>query len=159
MTIKKVGSLEASSIFDCETNQCRDFSTQASRFYDNPSCVSCFFVGTLPYVYQPKKRPWSPSIYWSFWVNMNMQWKKFWIQKSIIANSNILFISMGMMWANTFGNLLVTYQMSWRRCISFINNIQTSPSSFFVELVTKKGRMSWMPMPWSSFIWMFIHDL
>jgi len=46
--IKKVGSLEARSIPHWETNQCHGFPTQVSRFYENPSCVSCFLVGTLP---------------------------------------------------------------------------------------------------------------
>jgi hypothetical protein len=46
--IKKVGSSEARSILHCETNKCHDFLTQPFRFYDNPSCVSCFLVGTLP---------------------------------------------------------------------------------------------------------------
>jgi hypothetical protein len=31
-------------------------------------------------------------------MNMNMKWKTFWIQGSLIINSNILFISMSMMW-------------------------------------------------------------
>jgi hypothetical protein len=30
-------------------------------------------------------------------VNKNMKWRTFWIQESIIVNSNILFIGMGMM--------------------------------------------------------------
>ncbi len=46
--IKEVGSLEARSIFHYETNQCHDFLIQVFRFYENPSCVSCFLVGTLP---------------------------------------------------------------------------------------------------------------
>jgi hypothetical protein len=46
--IKEVGPLEARSNPHCKTNQCCDFPTQAFRFYENPSCVSCFFVGTLP---------------------------------------------------------------------------------------------------------------
>jgi hypothetical protein len=29
--------------------------------------------------------------------------------------------------------------MPWRRCMSFIDDIQTSPSLFLVELVIKKG--------------------
>ncbi len=63
----------------------------------------------------------------------------FWIQKSLIDNSNILFISMGMMWASAFGNLSITYQMPWKKCIAFFNNIQTNPSPFLMELVAKKG--------------------
>jgi hypothetical protein len=30
-------------------------------------------------------------------VNKNMKWKTFWIQESLIINSNILFIGIGMM--------------------------------------------------------------
>jgi hypothetical protein len=46
--IKEVGLLEARSILQCETNQWHYFLTQAFRFYENPSRVSCFLVGTLP---------------------------------------------------------------------------------------------------------------
>jgi hypothetical protein len=46
--IKEVGSSEGRSKPHCKTNQCCGFPTQASRFYENPSCVSCFFVGALP---------------------------------------------------------------------------------------------------------------
>jgi hypothetical protein len=34
----------------CETNQCRGFPIQVFRFYENPSCVSCFLIKFLPYV-------------------------------------------------------------------------------------------------------------
>ncbi len=42
-------------IFYCETNQCHDFLTQAFMFYENPSCVSCFLVGTLPMSTIPRR--------------------------------------------------------------------------------------------------------
>jgi hypothetical protein len=58
--IRKVGSSKARSIPHCETNQCYGFPTQVFRFYENPSCVSCFFIGTLPHVYHSRKNPWSP---------------------------------------------------------------------------------------------------
>jgi hypothetical protein len=40
---------------------------------------------------------------------------------------------------SALGNLSITYQMPWRRCINFIDNIQTNPSPFLVEFVAKKG--------------------
>jgi hypothetical protein len=40
---------------------------------------------------------------------------------------------------NALGNQSKTYQMPWRKCMNFINDIQTSASMFFVELVTKKA--------------------
>ncbi len=49
--IREVESSEVRSILHCKTNQCHGFPTQASRFYENPSYVSCFFVGTLPCIY------------------------------------------------------------------------------------------------------------
>jgi hypothetical protein len=52
---------------------------------------------------------------------------------------NILFISMGMMWMNALGNQWKTYWMPLRRCMSFIDDIQTNPSLLFVELITRKG--------------------
>jgi hypothetical protein len=61
--IKEVESLEARSIFHCETNQCCDFPTWAFKFYENPSYVSFLLVGTLPHVYHSKKNSWSPSTY------------------------------------------------------------------------------------------------
>jgi hypothetical protein len=53
----KVGSSKVRSIPHYETIQCRGFSTQASKFYENPSCVSCFLVGTLTSIYHPRKNP------------------------------------------------------------------------------------------------------
>jgi hypothetical protein len=53
--IKEVGLSKARSIPHCETKQCHGFPIQASKFYDNPSYVSCFFIGTLPHVYHSKK--------------------------------------------------------------------------------------------------------
>ncbi len=72
-------------------------------------------------------------------VNKHMKWMTFWIQGFIIVKSNILFISMGIIWMDAFGNQCKTYQMPWKRFTSFINDIQTSPSLFFVELVTRRG--------------------
>jgi hypothetical protein len=46
--IKEIGSSEARCNPHCKTNQCCGFPIQASKFYENPSCVSCFFVRTLP---------------------------------------------------------------------------------------------------------------
>ncbi len=57
--IKEVRSLEVKSILHCETNQCRGFPTQASKFYENPFYVSCFLVGTLSCVYHFRNNPWS----------------------------------------------------------------------------------------------------
>jgi hypothetical protein len=53
--IKEVGSSKARSIIHCETNQCHDFLIQAFRLYENPSCVSCFLVGTLPMSTIPRR--------------------------------------------------------------------------------------------------------
>jgi hypothetical protein len=92
-------------------------------------------------------------------VNMNMKWRTFYIQESLIVNSNILFISMGMMWMTALGNQSRTYQMPWRRCMNFIDDTQINPSTPLVKFVTRKEVMSQMPMPWNSIIWMFIHDL
>jgi hypothetical protein len=36
---------------------CSSFLIQASKFYENPSYVSCFLAGTLPCVYHSKKNP------------------------------------------------------------------------------------------------------
>jgi len=43
--------IKARSISHCETNQCRHFPTQVSKFYENPSCVSCFLIGNLRHDY------------------------------------------------------------------------------------------------------------
>jgi hypothetical protein len=66
-------------------------------------------------------------------------------------------VKVATMWMNSLGNQLKTYRMSWRRCMNFIDDIQTNPSLLLVEHVVRREVMSWMPMPWSSFIWMFIH--
>jgi hypothetical protein len=66
-TITEVGSSKAISIIHCETNQCHAFPIQVFKFYENPSCVLCFLVGTLPHIYHSRKNPWSPSTYWSRW--------------------------------------------------------------------------------------------
>ncbi len=55
--IRKIKSLKARSLPHYETNQCYGFPTQAFMFYDNPSYVSCLFVGTLPHIYHSKKNP------------------------------------------------------------------------------------------------------
>jgi hypothetical protein len=99
---KKLDHQKVKSIPQCEINQCCGFPTQASRLYENPSYVSCFFIGTLPRVYY--------SIFMihlhllKSMVNMNMKWKTFKILGSLIVISNILFIGMGMMWMNVVGN-------------------------------------------------------
>ncbi len=64
-TIREVRSSKDKSISHCETNHCHGFRTKASRFYENSSCISCFLVGTLPFICHFKKNPWSPSTYWS----------------------------------------------------------------------------------------------
>jgi hypothetical protein len=55
--IKEVGSSKVKFNIHYETNQCCGFPIQASKFYENPSCVSCFLVGTLPHVYYCRKNP------------------------------------------------------------------------------------------------------
>ncbi len=92
-------------------------------------------------------------------VNKHMKWRTFWIHGSLIINPSILFIGMGMMWMNTLGDQSRTYQMLWRRCMSFINNIWTNPSSFLVERIVKRGSDVIDANAMSSFIWMIIHDL
>jgi hypothetical protein len=64
--------------------------------------------------------------------------------KIFIVNSNILFIGMGMMWASALGNQSRTYQMPWRRCMNFFDNIQTNPSLFLVELINQIQVNSWL---------------
>jgi len=59
--IKEVESSKVKSNICYETNQGCGFPIQASKFYENPSCVSCFLVGTLPHVSYSRKNPWSPS--------------------------------------------------------------------------------------------------
>ncbi len=113
--------------------------TQASKLYENPSCVSCLFIGTLPCICHSKKNSWSPSHLSKSMVNKNMKWMTFWIQGFLIINSNSLFIDMDMIGTNALGNPSKTYHMPWKRFMRFINNIQTSPSLLFVELVTRKG--------------------
>ncbi len=138
MTIKEVGSLKAKSIPNCETNQCHGFSIEVFRFYDNPSCVSCFFVGTWPCVTIPRRvhDPLPPIE-----VNGKHEYEMEDVLDSKISNCQFQYfvINMGMMWASALGNLSITYQMPWRRCINFINNIQTSPSPFLVKFVVRKG--------------------
>jgi hypothetical protein len=46
---------------------------------------------------------------------------------------------MNMMWANAFGNHSRTYQMLWRKCMNFIDDIQTNPCLFLLKLITRKG--------------------
>jgi hypothetical protein len=71
---------------------------------------------------------------------MNIKWRTFYVQESLIINFNILFIGMGMMQTNAFGNKLKkTYQTPWKRFTGFINDIQTSLSPFLVELVKMGG--------------------
>ncbi len=73
-------------------------------------------------------------------ASMNMKWKTFWIQGSLIINFNILFIGMGMMWVKAYGNQSKTYQMSWKKFMNFINYIhETSLSPLLMELVIKRG--------------------
>ncbi len=72
-------------------------------------------------------------------VNKNMKWNTFWIPGSLIINSSIWFIGMNMMWANAFGNHSRTYQMLWRKCMNFIDDIQTNPCLFLLKLITRKG--------------------
>jgi hypothetical protein len=40
---------------------------------------------------------------------------------------------------NAFGNKSRTYQMPWRICMNFIDNIQINPSLLLVEFVIRKG--------------------
>jgi hypothetical protein len=92
---KKVGSLEARSIPHCETNH-YGFLIQDSKFYENPSCVSCFLVRTLPHVYHYRKNPWSPSIYWSWlstkiWSGRHFRFKDF-------ESSTLIFCSLALVW-------------------------------------------------------------
>jgi hypothetical protein len=51
--IREVGSSKVRSIPHCETNQCCGFPTQASKFYENPSCVHVsllepYHMSTIP---------------------------------------------------------------------------------------------------------------
>jgi hypothetical protein len=94
--IREVGSLEARSIPHRETNQCNRFPIQAFKFYDNPSCVSCFFVGTLPHIYIPR-RVYDPPPPIKVDGEREYEVEDIWIQTFLIINSNILFIGMGMM--------------------------------------------------------------
>jgi hypothetical protein len=150
--IQEVRSLKTRSIFHCETNQCHGFWTQTFRFYEIPSCVSYFLVGTL-HVFTIPRRIHDPFPFIEVnGVNMNMKWKTFWIQGFIIVNINILFIGIGMMWTNSLRNQSKTYQMTWIKFTNFINNI-------WWDLSLKREVMLQMSVPWSSFIWIFIHNL
>ncbi len=55
--IREIGLSKVKSIPHCETNQCHGFLIEASMFYESPSCVTCFLVGTLPCVYHSRKNP------------------------------------------------------------------------------------------------------
>ncbi len=68
----------------------------------------------------------------------NMKCRTFWIHGFLIFNSSILFIGMGMMLASALRNQSRTYQMPWRRCMNFINDIQTSPSPLLMKFIVKK---------------------
>jgi len=72
-------------------------------------------------------------------VNKNMKWNTFWIHGSLVVNSSSLFIGMNVMWASAFGNYSRTYQMLWRGCMNFIDDIQTNPRLLLLKLITKKG--------------------
>jgi hypothetical protein len=70
--IREVRSSQAKSILHCETNQCHDFPTQVSKFYENPFYVSHFLVGTLPHAYHSKKKSTIPLHLLKSMVNRNM---------------------------------------------------------------------------------------
>jgi hypothetical protein len=40
---------------------------------------------------------------------------------------------------NALGNQLRTYQMPWKKYMSFIDNIQINPSSLLMEFIVKRG--------------------
>jgi hypothetical protein len=61
------------------------------------------------------------------------------------------------MWVNALGNQLRTYWMPWKRCMNFIDVSKQTQVHSSWNTSLKGEVMSWMPMPWSSFIWMFIH--
>jgi hypothetical protein len=89
-----VGSSKARSIPHCETNQCSGFPTQTFRFYENPSYVSCFFVGTLPHI-SILGRIYDPPPPIKVDGEHEYEMEDIWIQIFIIINFNILFIGMG----------------------------------------------------------------
>jgi len=92
-------------------------------------------------------------------VNMNMKWRTFLYSKIFNCQLQYFVHWHGMMWANALGNQSRTYQMPWKRCMNFINDIRTSPNTLLVKLVTRREMMSRMPMPWNSIISMFVYDL
>jgi hypothetical protein len=47
--LQKLNNHRLGQFLICETNQCRGFPIQVFRFYENPSCVSCFLIKFLPY--------------------------------------------------------------------------------------------------------------
>jgi len=144
--IKEVGSLETKSILNCEINQCHGFQL---KLPGSMKIHPMFHVSLLePYhTFTNPGRIHDPLHLSKFMVNKSMEWKTFWIHMSLIVNSNILFISMSMMRANAPRYQWRTYQMLWKRCMNFIDDIQTNPSLFLVDLIVRKGVMSWMPMP------------
>jgi len=91
---REVGSSKARSIPHRETNQCSGFPTQSSRFYENSSYVSCFFVGTVPHIYIPG-RIYDPPPPIKVDGEHEYEMEDIWIQTFIIINFNILFIGMG----------------------------------------------------------------
>jgi hypothetical protein len=88
--IKEVGSLKARSILQCETNQCHDFLTQVFKFYENPSCVSCFLVGTLPTSTIPRRIHDPPS---PIEVHGEQEYEVKDILDSIISNSQFQYLN------------------------------------------------------------------
>jgi hypothetical protein len=157
--IKEVGSLKARSIIHCETNQCRGFLTQASKFYENPSYVSCFLVGTLPCVYHSKKNSWSPFTYWNQW------WTRIWNEGHFgfmgLYLSILIFCSLAWVWCEraylgTNQEPIKCYgEGAW---VLLTISKQAQVCSLWNSLLEGEV-MSQMSMPWGSLLWMFIHDL
>jgi hypothetical protein len=54
-TFNKIGLPNIWSLHYHETNQCCGLPTQTSKLHESPSCVSYFFIGTLPCINHPKK--------------------------------------------------------------------------------------------------------
>jgi hypothetical protein len=157
--IRKVGSLEARSIPHCETNKCCGFLTQDSKFYENPFCVSCFLITTLPRVYDYRKDPWSPSTYQNWlltkvWSGGHFKFKDFEL-------STLIFCSLAWVWCEwthlgTNQEPIECHGKSTWVSLTIFKQTQVHP--LWNSLIEGEV-MSWMLMSWSLFIWMFIHDL
>jgi hypothetical protein len=112
--------------------------TQTSKLYENPPCVSCSFIRTLPCIYHSKKNSWSPP---PVKIDGEQEYEVEDILDSRISNHQLQYLVHwhGYDMSKHTWEPIKNYQMPWKRFMCFINNIQTTPSSVLMELVARRG--------------------